>query len=106
MACMKQKFRGLAPVPSDRRDPARDIILLFVGMVLTYWAFPLQDLYHQPFQKLVDVAITAYQDHPNMNLEVFVHKADVLTEEYKIGLSNRHVRLIRCTETLPPAPRF
>ena len=29
--------------------------------------------------------ITAYNEHPNLNLEVFVHKADVLTEEYKIG---------------------
>ncbi|KAL7278969.1 hypothetical protein ACG7TL_006801 [Trametes sanguinea] len=42
-----------------------------------------QDLYQQPIQKLVDFVVTAYQENPNMNLEVFVHKADVLTEEYK-----------------------
>lgn len=45
----------------------------------------MQDLYQQPIAKLVDFVISAYQEHPNMNLEVFVHKADVLSEEYKIG---------------------
>ena len=53
----------------------------------------MQDLYHQPIQKLVDFAIAAYQDHPNINLEVFVHKADVLTEEYKIGWSCKLILL-------------
>lgn len=33
----------------------------------------------------MDFVIAAYDKHPGMNLEVFVHKADVLTEEYKIG---------------------
>ncbi|KAI0649461.1 Gtr1/RagA G protein conserved region-domain-containing protein [Trametes meyenii] len=51
----------------------------------------IQDLYHQPIQKLVNFAITAYQDNPNINLEVFVHKADVLTEEYKIE-NFRHIQ--------------
>ncbi|OJT15029.1 GTP-binding protein gtr2 [Trametes pubescens] len=51
----------------------------------------IQDLYQQPIQKLVDFVITAYQENPNMNLEVFVHKADVLTEEYKIE-NFRHIQ--------------
>ncbi|CDO74479.1 hypothetical protein BN946_scf184979.g34 [Trametes cinnabarina] len=46
-------------------------------------SFDIQDLYQQPIQKLVNFVIKAYEDNPNMNLEVFVHKADVLTEEYK-----------------------
>ena len=37
--------------------------------------------------KLADAVVTAYQNHPGMHLEVFVHKADVLSEEYKIGVS-------------------
>ncbi|KAI0787483.1 Gtr1/RagA G protein conserved region-domain-containing protein [Fomes fomentarius] len=51
----------------------------------------IQDLYQQPIQKLVDFVITAYNEHPNLNLEVFVHKADVLTEEYKIE-NFRHIQ--------------
>ncbi|RPD59584.1 hypothetical protein L226DRAFT_486983 [Lentinus tigrinus ALCF2SS1-7] len=51
----------------------------------------IQDLYQQPIQKLVDFVITAYNECPNLNLEVFVHKADVLTEEYKIE-NFRHIQ--------------
>ncbi|RDX57093.1 hypothetical protein OH76DRAFT_1394861 [Lentinus brumalis] len=51
----------------------------------------IQDLYQQPIQKLVDFVITAYNEHPNLNLEVFVHKADVLTDEYKIE-NFRHIQ--------------
>ncbi|KAI0072758.1 hypothetical protein K474DRAFT_1650502 [Panus rudis PR-1116 ss-1] len=44
----------------------------------------IQDLYQQPIAKFVDFAIAAYRENPNLNLEVFVHKADALSEEYKI----------------------
>jgi hypothetical protein len=33
----------------------------------------------------VELVITAYQENQNVNLEVFVHKAEALSEEYKIG---------------------
>ncbi|KAI0635586.1 Gtr1/RagA G protein conserved region-domain-containing protein [Trametes polyzona] len=49
------------------------------------------DLYQQPIQKLVDFVTTAYEKNSNMNLEVFVHKADVLTEEYRID-NFRHIQ--------------
>ncbi|CAL1716929.1 unnamed protein product [Somion occarium] len=51
----------------------------------------IQDLYQQPISRLVDFVISAYQDNPNMNLEVFVHKADALSEEYKIE-NFRHIQ--------------
>ena len=45
-----------------------------------------------------------------MNLEVFVHKADVLTEEYKIGMSIRLYSSVRCTQgvnfSLPSIENF
>ena len=44
-----------------------------------------QDFYQQPISKLADSVVTAYQENPGMHLEVFVHKADVLSDEYKIG---------------------
>ena len=50
-----------------------------------------QDLYQQPIQRLVDLVVTAYQAHPSMNLEVFVHKADVLSEEYKFGEALKNI---------------
>lgn len=33
----------------------------------------------------MELVIAAYQENPEMSLEVFVHKADALSEEYKIG---------------------
>lgn len=82
----KHHFDTIIPLeiwdcPGDIALDAVDITQ-FSAMI---FVIDIQDLYHQPIQKLVDFAITAYQDHPNMNLDVFVHKADVLTEEYKIG---------------------
>jgi len=51
----------------------------------------IQDLYQQPIARLVDLIITACQDNPAMNLEVFVHKSEALSEEYKIE-NFRHIQ--------------
>ncbi|KAI1797011.1 Gtr1/RagA G protein conserved region-domain-containing protein [Ganoderma leucocontextum] len=81
-------------IPLEIWDCPGDIALDAVDITnfsTMIFVIDIQDLYHQPIQKLVDFVITAYQDHPNMNLEVFVHKADVLTEEYKIE-NFRHIQ--------------
>ena len=65
--------------PYGNPEPEAPVLLNEANAVLS------QDLYQQPIQRLVDFVVTAYQAHPNMNLEVFVHKADVLSEEYKFG---------------------
>jgi len=44
----------------------------------------IQDHHQQPITRLVELVITAYQENQNVNLEVFVHKAEALSEEYKI----------------------
>ncbi|RDB26191.1 Ras-related GTP-binding protein C [Hypsizygus marmoreus] len=44
----------------------------------------IRDLYNQPISKLVEFIVAAYQDNPNMSLEVFVHKAEKLQEDDKI----------------------
>jgi hypothetical protein len=45
----------------------------------------MQDFISQSIARLADSIVTAYQENPGMHLEVFVHKADVLSEEYKLG---------------------
>ena len=50
-----------------------------------------QDLYNQPITKLVEFLVLAYQENPNMNFEVFVHKAEQLQEDDKIGSSSVHL---------------
>ena len=48
-----------------------------------------QDLYNQPISKLVEFLVAAYRFNPNVNLEVFVHKAEKLQEDDKIGMRKR-----------------
>ncbi|ESK94019.1 gtr1 g protein gtr2 [Moniliophthora roreri MCA 2997] len=44
----------------------------------------IRDLYNQPISKLVDFIKESYRQNPNINLEVFVHKAEKLHEDDKI----------------------
>jgi hypothetical protein len=46
-----------------------------------------QDLYQQPVAKLVEFIVAACQVNPEINLEVFVHKAEKLQEDDKIGMT-------------------
>ena len=45
-------------------------------------------MYNQPITKLVDFIVPAHQENPTMNFEVFVHKAEQLQEDDKIGQSS------------------
>ncbi|KAJ7592931.1 Gtr1/RagA G protein Gtr2 [Mycena floridula] len=44
----------------------------------------IRDLYNQPISKLVEFIVPACHDNPNINIEVFVHKAEKLQEDDKI----------------------
>lgn len=44
-----------------------------------------KDLYNQPISKLVEFIIAATKAKPGLAIEVFVHKAEKLQEEDKIG---------------------
>jgi Ras-related GTP-binding protein C/D len=44
----------------------------------------IRDVYQQPISRLVEFIIAAYHDNPEINLEVFVHKAEKMQEEDKI----------------------
>ena len=46
---------------------------------------PIQDSYQQPIARMLDFFTAAYQENPGATLEVFVHKAESLAEDYKIG---------------------
>lgn len=46
----------------------------------------IKDLYNQPISKLVEFIVATYHENPNISLEVFVHKAEKLQEDDKIGV--------------------
>ena len=47
----------------------------------------LQDLYNGPISKLVDFIVASTQQNAKICFEVFVHKAEKLQEEDKLGKS-------------------
>ncbi|KAF8525955.1 Gtr1/RagA G protein [Hysterangium stoloniferum] len=51
----------------------------------------IQDNFNYSIPRLVDVITTVYHVNPEINIEVFVHKADVLADDYRID-TNRHVQ--------------
>ncbi|OCB84662.1 hypothetical protein A7U60_g8182 [Sanghuangporus baumii] len=51
----------------------------------------IQDSYHNPIDRLIKLLITALQENPRVNLEIFVHKAEALQEEYRTE-SFRHIQ--------------
>ncbi|CCL98801.1 uncharacterized protein FIBRA_00806 [Fibroporia radiculosa] len=76
-------------IPLEIWDCPGDISLETLDAPLSQFAtlifvIDIQDLLQPPINKLVNVVITAYQENPHINLEVFVHKADALSEEYRM----------------------
>lgn len=44
-----------------------------------------QDNYYEPIAKLVPTLLKAYAQNQNLNFEVFAHKAEMLSEDYRQG---------------------
>ncbi|KAG8925924.1 hypothetical protein FRC03_005652 [Tulasnella sp. 419] len=60
-----------------------------LGVPLTYFSsiifvIDIQDDYNYPIAHLVNLIAAAADQHPSVNLEVFVHKAEALSDEFKI----------------------
>ncbi|KAI0067275.1 Gtr1/RagA G protein Gtr2 [Artomyces pyxidatus] len=51
----------------------------------------IQDSYQQPVARMLDFFIAAYQESPDICLEVLVHKAEAFTDDYKIE-NFRHIQ--------------
>ncbi|KAF8519527.1 Gtr1/RagA G protein conserved region-domain-containing protein [Gautieria morchelliformis] len=45
----------------------------------------IQDNFNYSIPQLVETVVAACRENPDINVEVFVHKADVLADDYKIG---------------------
>ncbi|KAI0091042.1 Gtr1/RagA G protein conserved region-domain-containing protein [Irpex rosettiformis] len=65
----------------------------------------IQDLYGGPISKLLSFTIAAYQENPSINLEVFVHKAEANTDEYRIE-NFRHIQQRVLDELLDESPEY
>jgi len=89
-------LRRYTIIPLEIWDCPGTATIETLGLPLTQFSslifvIDIQDLYQQPIARLVDLVITACHDSSNMNLEVFVHKSEALSEEYKIE-NFRHIQ--------------
>jgi hypothetical protein len=57
-------------------------------------------LYQQPVSKLVEFIVAACQVNPDINFEVFVHKAEKLQEDDKLGAPVLRTFFVSATELL------
>ncbi|KAG6845477.1 hypothetical protein H0H87_008837 [Tephrocybe sp. NHM501043] len=76
-------------IPLEIWDCPGNVTVDTLGAPLSQFAtmifvIDIRDLYNQPISRLVEFIVAAYQENPNMSLEVFVHKAEKLQEDDKI----------------------
>jgi len=83
-------------IPLEIWDCPESVTIETIGLPLSQFStmifvIDIQNFYQQPIARLVDLVIAACEESPSMNLEVFVHKSEALSEEYKIE-NFRHIQ--------------
>ncbi|PVH93167.1 ras-related GTP-binding protein-like protein C [Periconia macrospinosa] len=67
----------------DYFDPAFDVDNIFEEIGALIWVIDAQDEYLEAISRLNMTILNLQQSYPNINVEVFVHKVDGLSEDYK-----------------------
>lgn len=68
-------------IPYLSPDCDRDSLFGSAGAVI--WVLDMQDEYFQSISQLIQTALFLLDTYPRINFEVFIHKTDGLSEEYK-----------------------
>ncbi|KAF2161199.1 hypothetical protein M409DRAFT_69833 [Zasmidium cellare ATCC 36951] len=68
-------------LPYTAPDFDRDAIFASTGAII--WVLDMQDEYYHSITKLIETAVFLLETYPHINFEVFIHKTDGLSEEYK-----------------------
>lgn len=67
----------------DYFDPAWDVDNIFDEIGALIWVIDAQDEYLDAIQRLNVTIVNLQHSYPDINVEVFVHKVDGLSEDYK-----------------------
>ena len=71
------------PTTLEILSPAFDHTALFSNIGAVIWIIDSQDEYLTSISELLRTAVFLAENYPQVNLEVFIHKTDGLSEEYK-----------------------
>lgn len=64
-------------------EPSFDLEEIFAGLGALVWVIDAQDDYIDSVSRLSQTTLTIQQFYPNINIEVFIHKVDGLSDEYR-----------------------
>ncbi|PGH26470.1 hypothetical protein AJ80_01783 [Polytolypa hystricis UAMH7299] len=64
-------------------EPSFDLEEIFSTLGALVWVIDAQDDYHESVARLNRMILMVQQYYPNINIEVFIHKVDGLSEEYR-----------------------
>lgn len=89
-----QKLRIDSAIPLEFWDCPSSVSLSTLPLQdfsTVLFVIDMQDIFTYAIPKLIDVISIMYQSNPEINIEVFVHKADALADDYRIE-TYRHVQ--------------
>jgi len=70
----------------DYFDPAFDVHTIFDEIGALIWVIDAQDEYMDSIARLNTTIVNLQREYPNINIEVFVHKVDALSDDYKTDI--------------------
>ena len=74
------------PGQIDFRDPTFDVDAIFGEIGALIWVIDAQDDYVEAISRLNRTIIELQPRYPEINLEVFIHKCDGVSDDYKIDV--------------------
>jgi Ras-related GTP-binding protein C/D len=74
------------PGQVDFMDPSFDLDAIFGEIGALIWVIDAQDDYLEAINRLNGTILNLQPSYPNVNIEVFIHKVDGLSDDYKLDI--------------------
>ena len=74
------------PGQVDFMDPSFDLDAIFGEIGALIWVIDAQDDYIEAINRLNSTILNLQPSYPNVNVEVFIHKVDGLSDDYKLDI--------------------
>jgi Ras-related GTP-binding protein C/D len=83
------------PGQVDFMDPSFDLEAIFGEIGALIWVIDAQDDYLEAINRLNSTILNLQPSYPNVNIEVFIHKVDGLSDDYKLDIQRDIVQRIQ-----------
>ena len=83
------------PGQVDFMDPSFDLDAIFGEIGALIWVIDAQDDYLEAINRLNSTILNLQPSYPNVNVEVFIHKVDGLSDDYKLDIQRDIVQRIQ-----------